>query len=209
VQDRYGDYNDAPSAAVGAGAAALGSDRSGGCAVTGAPPSSNRPADPTDGGSGANGTGGGSTSSGGPDTGGGLLGQCHDVIAPRSRLRMRNVHRRRGVLSLHGRSSDRGCAATAALTARAGKVARVYVSVAKVRGRHGCRFLGHDGRLSKMRTCRRPMLFRMRGTTRWRVSLRAQLPPGIYRLVVRAYDGAGNKERPARGRNMLRISIGR
>ncbi len=58
-----------------------------------------------------------------------------------------------------------------------------------------------------MSGCRRPTLFRLHGTTRWRGSLRAQLPPGIYRLVVRAYDGAGNKERPARGRNIVRFRL--
>jgi hypothetical protein len=197
VQDKYGDYNDAPSAAVGGGAAALGSDRSGGCAVTGAPPSSDRPPDPPEGG-GSPGAGGTPGVTGEPGGGSGGTGaSCRDRLAPRSTLHMRDVRRRRTGLSLKGRSSDRGCS----------HVARVYVSVAKVRGRHGCRFLRHDGRLHRMSGCRRPTLFRMHGTTRWRLTLRATLPAGIYRMVVRAYDGAGNKERPARGRNIVRFRI--
>jgi hypothetical protein len=83
----------------------------------------------------------------------------------------------------------------------------VYVSVAKVRGRHGCRFLAKNGRLDRMHGCRKPVLFRMHGRTRWHLRLRARLPHGTYRVVVRAYDGAGNKERPARGRNMVRLTI--
>jgi hypothetical protein len=82
------------------------------------------------------------------------------------------------------------------------------VSVAKVKGRHGCRFLGKHGRLAqRMHGCRRPVLHRLKGKTHWHLKLRAHLPRGIYRVVVRAYDGAGNKERPKRGRNMLRLRI--
>jgi hypothetical protein len=110
---------------------------------------------------------------------------------------MRNVRLLSRGLSLKGRSTDPGCS----------KVARVYVSVAKVRGRHGCRFLGHDGRLHGMSGCRRPTLFRLRGTTHWHRTLQAALPHGIYRMVVRAYDAAGNKERPAAGRNIVRFRI--
>jgi hypothetical protein len=51
------------------------------------------------------------------------------------------------------------------------------------------------------------VLFRARGTTRWRLTLSAHLPRGIYRVVVRAYDGASNKERPAKGRNIVRVAI--
>ncbi|MDQ1616736.1 MAG: hypothetical protein QOJ60_2675, partial [Actinomycetota bacterium] len=74
VQDTYGDYNGGASGAVGGGAASLGADRSGGCAVKGAPPSADRPADPTDGGAGGNGSGGGSGGGGGSGSGGGPSG---------------------------------------------------------------------------------------------------------------------------------------
>jgi hypothetical protein len=83
-------------------------------------------------------------------------------------------------------------------------VARVYVSVAKVTGRHGCRFLRHDGTLGD---CGRPVLFRASGTARWRITLRARLPRGVYRIDVRAYDAAGNEERPANGRNIVWVGV--
>jgi hypothetical protein len=183
VQDRYGDYN---GAAAGPAATA-------GCAVSGAPGGNSA------GEGGGEAIGGGGSPGAGPEpgSGSGSPAGCRDKIAPRSVLRRRNVKRARSGLALKGRSSDRGCS----------RVARVYVSVAKVRGRHGCRFLGKNGRLARTQGCRKPVLFRVHGKTRWHLTLHAQLPPGTYRVVVRAYDGAGNKERPARGRNMLRLAI--
>jgi hypothetical protein len=223
VVDKYGNYNGVASGAVGGGAGSLGSDRGGGCEVAGAPvpdggSGGNGAGEGGGGGSGAGGEPGGSGSpgagsgspgagGGGTAGGGGSRGRCRDRIAPRSVLRLGNVLRSRRGLFVRGRSSDRGCKGTVSLARRRGKVARVYVSVAKVRGRHGCRFLGHDGRLHGISGCRRPILFRMHGTTRWRLSIPARLPRGVYRVVVRAFDAAGNKEKP-HGRNMVRFRIG-
>jgi hypothetical protein len=88
----------------------------------------------------------------------------------------------------------------------AGKVRRVQVSIAKIQ-RRGCRFLNRRGRLQRQRSCRRPTLFRARGTKRWRFAKRARLPRGNYRIVVRATDVAGNKERPAGRRNIVRFKV--
>jgi hypothetical protein len=206
VQDKYGNYNGAASGAVGGGAAALGGDRGAGCEVAGVPPVE-RPAD-TGGGPGSGSPGAGEGGNPPPGAGGGTKrGRCRDRIRPRSVLRRRNVRRSRRGVSVRGRSTDRGCAATTALAGRRGKVARVYVSVAKVKGRHDCRFLGRNMRLQPLSRCRRPVLHRARGTRSWRLSLRAPLPRGIYRVVVRAYDRAGNKERPAKGRNIRRFRV--
>jgi ERCC4-related helicase len=79
----------------------------------------------------------------------------------------------------------------------------VYVSIAKVGGRHGCRFLTRKGRLGRKRNCRKPVLLPARGKRRWRLSQRARLPRGKYRAVARAVDLKGNKERPAKRRNMI------
>jgi hypothetical protein len=216
VQDAHGDYNGLASGAVGAGAGPVHGD---GCEVTGAPPPGERPDAPGEGapgpgggggGGGGGGVGGGGAPGGGAPGGGagaGGRGRCRDRVRPRSTLRARHVRRSRRGIALHGRTSDRGCAASAALAGRRGKVARVYVSVAKVRGRHRCRFLRRGGRLGPLGNCRRPVLFRARGTTRWRLTLHAHLPRGTYRVVVRAYDVAGNKERPARGRNIVRVRV--
>ena len=133
-------------------------------------------------------------------------GQCRDRRAPVSHLRRRNAHGTRRRVRAHGRSRDAGCRATATAAARRGRVQRVYVSVAKVRGRHGCRFVNRRGRLERLRNCRRPTLLPARGTTSWRFSIKAHLPPGWYRVVARGLDASSNKEKP-RPRNQVRIRI--
>jgi hypothetical protein len=134
-------------------------------------------------------------------------GQCRDRIAPVSRLKRRNAHGSRRIVRLKGTSGDKGCAATATTTARKGRVQRVLVSVAKVRGRHGCRFLNKKGHFGKLRNCRRATLLLAHGTTRWSFKLRAKLPRGRYRAVARGVDAAGNKERPAKPRNQVEFRI--
>jgi hypothetical protein len=197
VLDKYGDFNGLASPAVGGGAASLGDDRSGGCKAN----SGNEGGGAGDGGGsgppGSNPPGSNPPGSNPPGSGG---EQCKDKIPPRSTLRQRHIKRGRHGFSVKGHSTDRGCE---------GKVARVYVSVAKVRRGGTCRFLQHDGSLSTTWTsCRKPVLFRARGTKRWHLKLHARgLPPGIYRVVVRAFDAAGNKERPARHRNIVRVRV--
>jgi hypothetical protein len=124
-----------------------------------------------------------------------------------SQLRQRDIHRTRTVIRLRGRSSDRGCAATATTTARKGHVQAVYVSIAKVRGRHNCRFLNAKHKLEKLRNCRRPTLFKATGTNKWRFSIRARLPRGHYRIVARGIDASGNKEKPNKPRNQRAVSV--
>jgi hypothetical protein len=201
VQDRYGDYNGTATSGIGASAAAAPPGSS--CPVAGAPPDeSGTSAQP---GGAGNPAGGAGTPSGGPE--GGVRGQCRDRVPPRSRLRGRDVRASRRHVALHGHTTDRGCGATATLASRRGKVGRVYVSLAKVKGRHQCRFLQRNRRLGRPSNCRRAVLFRTRGTSSWRISLRGRLPAGLYRVVVRAYDASGNKERPAKGRNIVRFRV--
>jgi hypothetical protein len=135
------------------------------------------------------------------------LGQCRDRRAPVSHLRRRNVRRSRRAIRMRGTSSDRGCRATKTARARRGRVQTVFVSIAKVRGRHRCRFLNRKGRLQRARNCRRPTLLRARGTRRWRFRIRARLPRGTYRAVARGVDASENKERPAKPRNQVRFRI--
>src|SRR4051794_2250838 len=137
----------------------------------------------------------------------GSNGLCPDRVAPVTRLRKRDLKRRGTTLRLRGRSSDRGCAA---VRGSRGKVSRVYVSVAKVRGKgrgQNCQFVSKRGKLTRARNCRRAILLRARGTSRWTFSLRANLPRGHYRVVARALDVARNKERPAKRRNILSFSV--
>jgi hypothetical protein len=133
-------------------------------------------------------------------------GQCPDRKPPVSHLRRKNIHGTRQLVRLHGRSRDAGCHATATLAARRGHVLRVYVSVAKVRGRHGCRFLNKKRKLEPRRNCRRPTLFIARGTRHWRFKFRAHLPRGTYRAVARGIDPSGNRERPHK-RNHVKFRI--
>jgi hypothetical protein len=159
-----------------------------------------------------------STQNGGPtlcgshpgvNTPSGAGGSCRDRTAPVSRFaRKRSIARRR--LHFAGTSRDKGCKGANGIVA-AGKVQRVLVSVAKVRGNgrgKDCSFLTKQGTLAPYRFCRRPTLLRASGTGRWSITLRPQgLPPGKYRVVVRAVDASKNKERPVRSRNISRFTV--
>jgi hypothetical protein len=132
---------------------------------------------------------------------------CPDRVAPVTRLRKRDLKRRAASLRLKGRTTDRGCAA---VRGSKGKVKRVYVSVAKVRGKgrgQNCQFLDKRGRLTRARNCRRAILLPARGTTRWSFRLSARFPAGHYRVVARGVDTSRNKERPRKRRNILSFSV--
>jgi hypothetical protein len=135
--------------------------------------------------------------------------KCRDRIAPVSRFKGRSRANRRR-LRFAGTSRDRGCRGANGIVS-AGKVNRVLVSVARVRGKgrgRNCRFLRKNGRLTRYRNCRRPVLRRAKGTRRWQITLKARrLPAGHYRVVVRGVDRAKNKERPTKGRNIRSFRI--
>lgn len=121
---------------------------------------------------------------------------CRDHKRPKSKLSRRTVRLKRGRVSVRGRSRDHGCHA---------KLAAVLVSVARVKG-HRCRFLQANGRLGALRKCRRPVLLRAKGTRKWKLVTRAHLKRGHYRVLVRAVDRRGNRERPSR-RNHLKTRV--
>jgi hypothetical protein len=146
---------------------------------------------PSAGGGGTAGGDNGGNNGGGGAGGGGASGGCKDRLAPRSSISRRALHASSSGLRVRGRSRDRGCAG----------VRRVYVSIARVRGRV-CRFVTRRGKLTRGRSCRRPLLIRARGLRRWSLRLTGGLGPGRYRMVVRALDRRGNKERPRRGNSM-------
>jgi hypothetical protein len=136
-------------------------------------------------------------------------GSCKDKIPPVTRFaRARSISRRR--LHFSGSSHDKGCVGANGLTA-AGKVQRVYVSVARVRGktkRQTCAFLTSQGSLTGFRSCRKPVLLTAKGSTNWSITLKPNgLPKGNYRVVVRAVDASKNKERPNSGHNIERFSV--
>jgi BNR repeat-like domain len=148
------------------------------------------------------------TTSGGRPTAGATGGSCKDKTAPVTRFRKRQASRRR--LHFTGTSRDKGCKGANGVTA-AGKVRRVYVSVAKVRGksRHQrCAFLTSRGTLTGFRRCTKPVLLAAKGSTNWSITLKPHtLPKGSYRVVVRAVDAAKNKERPNSGHNIAAFKL--
>jgi hypothetical protein len=156
---------------------------------------------------GANGGGGGGVNGG--SGGRGSIG-CPDRIAPVSRFARKHSKQSRRRLHFAGTSRDKACTGANGVVA-AGKVNRVLVSVAKVRGNgrgKNCRFLTRKGTLTSFRGCRKPVLLRASGTARWKITLRPRkLPAGHYRVVARGVDASKNKERPAKGRNIARFTL--
>ena len=129
-------------------------------------------------------------------------------MPPVSRTSHRKLSLGTTTLRLSGTSRDAGCRSSN-LISGAGHVARVDVSIAKVRGKStvNCRFLKANGRLTANRRCRRPVLLPAKGLERWSFRIAAKLPAGHYRAVVRAVDRAANKERPAKGRNIVTFVV--
>jgi hypothetical protein len=137
---------------------------------------------------------------------------CTDRRAPITTLRRPglvgtggNVHiSSRTTLQLSGTSRDRPSCPSG--------VRKVDVSLARVHGLHGvnCRFITQQDRyaLTPRKNCRRPTLFTATGTTNWTFTFDVPLAPGKYRVVARATDKAGNKEKPTKGRNILAFTVG-
>jgi hypothetical protein len=155
-----------------------------------------------------------STQTGGPTlcgkhAGSKPAGSCRDKVPPVSQFnRKRTVSRRR--LHFSGRSHDKGCKGANGVSV-AGKIGRVLVSVARVKGKakhQRCAFLkSKTGTLGGFANCRKPILLRAQGTTNWSITLKPKgLPRGNYRVVVRAIDAAKNKERP-RGASISHFKI--
>jgi putative CocE/NonD family hydrolase len=103
---------------------------------------------------------------------------------------------RRGV-SVRGRAFAL-CRTDAADGARV--VKRVTISIARwSKGR--CAFLRANGELTVKRSCRKPVLLKVRGTTAWTFRRKAKLPPGLYRVYVSATDGTNRVEPQPRRQN--------
>jgi hypothetical protein len=135
-----------------------------------------------------------------------LAGQARRAAArcagatPASRFDRYGIRIRNGRMRLSGH---------ARLVRRAGctrSLRRVTVLVyRKARGR--CQFLAPNGRLSRPRSCARPVLLLARGISRWRLSLRVSLPLGVYTVAVHSVDTAGGTERLRRHLNSAQVRL--
>jgi pseudomonalisin len=114
---------------------------------------------------------------------------CKDKTAPVSRFKGKRTATRKKI-TLSGTSGDKGCG-----FGGAGAVKVVQISIARV-GRHDCEFVSAKGRLTKKRSCRKPILLTANGHNQWHFTLEVHLPKGNYRAVVRGVDTSKNKERP-------------
>lgn len=125
---------------------------------------------------------------------------CPDKLPPITHIKLDGARADR--VDLSGRSRDRGS------PCRSG-VSKVLVSLARVRGKSGsnCRFLksATKYRLTGWRSCRKPVLFRAKGTKSWSFSFHVTLPPGPYRAQARGVDRKRHKERPLVGRISFRV----
>jgi hypothetical protein len=114
---------------------------------------------------------------------------------PSSRLDKRRLRITARGLRASGTASEKPCAEASAATQRKERVKRVWVSVFK-QLRHGrCRYLLRNGRLSRARSCKRPLSFRARGTSHWRLSRRQHIPAGRYVVRSVAVDGFRRQQR--------------
>ena len=90
-----------------------------------------------------------------------------------------------------GNSWDQGCNGSSS-SATAARVARVMVSVQRVRGSQ-CQNLSRSGSLGRPTDCSNTHPFRAAGTRHWHHQIDNPLPQGRYRLQHRAIDAAGNR----------------
>jgi dienelactone hydrolase len=116
-----------------------------------------------------------------------IYAQAHGCLArPYSRIARRRTRASRRGLDVFGTAAEHHCPGAA--TANRQRLARVYVMVYRVAAHGRCRFLGRGGTLSRARSCRRPLEFVARGTSRWSLRLRFPLASGRYVIRVDAVD---------------------
>jgi hypothetical protein len=113
---------------------------------------------------------------------------------PTSRLAKASVLTRKG-LRLRGTANGLRC-----------PVAKVRVAVGRKIGKR-CRYLQPDGRFGKTVRCTKTSYLTTKGTKRWSITKRVRLPKGSYLVWSRAIDTAGNIERKANRRNLVKRRV--
>jgi dienelactone hydrolase len=110
------------------------------------------------------------------------------VAAPFSRIARRRTHGSRHRLAVSGTAGEHRCATASAANRRRQRLAHVYVMIYRAVGHGRCRFVKRTGALSRPRSCRRPIEFVARGTSRWSLRRRISLAPGRYTIRSVAVD---------------------
>jgi hypothetical protein len=123
---------------------------------------------------------------------------CTDSTRPRTLLGRRPLTRSTRRSRVHGSSSDAGCPGS--------RVKRIDVMVARLVRGHRCRFVKHNGRLTHVRRCSRPIRLHPRVRGKWTLRIRRRLPRGHYQVTARATDSAGNHEKRTH-RNRVRLRL--
>jgi X-Pro dipeptidyl-peptidase-like protein len=108
---------------------------------------------------------------------------------PYSVLNKRRTRATSQRLFASGRAGAHLCVFASAAARRRERVTHVYVMVYRPTSGGRCRFVQRSGRLTRARSCRRPVEFRASGTSRWHLTLRIPLPPGGYLVRSDAVDG--------------------
>jgi photosystem II stability/assembly factor-like uncharacterized protein len=146
-------------------------------------------------------------------SGGGSAG-CKDKVRPRTRFAkasLKSAKRTRGgqKLRFRGKVSDRtNC------KGKKGKVKKTVISIARQIGRTGqgserkCRNLKSNGRFAKLGSCHKFNYIKARRKgKKWSFTTKRPVPRGAYRVRVKSYDTAGNRERPAKRTNTVRLQV--
>ncbi len=122
-------------------------------------------------------------------------GGCVDATPPTARLSRARLTRRRVVVA--GTATDKAC------EGERGRIARVAIAVSRRVGRK-CAWVLPNGRRTKPRSCSTPVFQNAKGTSRFRLRIKARLPRGRYTVTVQAADAAGNFSRGPRRAVRLR-----
>jgi photosystem II stability/assembly factor-like uncharacterized protein len=138
---------------------------------------------------------------------------CVDKVRPKTRIAKAAIGAaRRGhgarKLRLRGSVSDRtNC------KGKKGKVKRTVISIARQIGRTGrggraCRNLKANGRFAKPGSCHKFLYLTARHKgKKWSFATKRPIPAGYYRVRVKSFDAAGNRERPGKKTNTVRLLL--
>ncbi|HTU86574.1 MAG TPA: CocE/NonD family hydrolase [Solirubrobacteraceae bacterium] len=118
-----------------------------------------------------------------------VTARAHGCLAmPHSKITRRRTHASRHGVSVSGTAGEYRCPNAPAANRKKQRLAHVYVMIYRTAAHGRCRFVQRNGKLSRPRSCLRPIEFRARGTSRWTLRLTVPLPAGRYTIRSDAVD---------------------